>query len=218
MTPLPNLWWVLSAIIACGTLAGALIMEFTKIFVSTKSRHVQEVTNASDQGGASLNILSGLVAGNFSAFWMGLVILALMFVAYLFSQNADCMALMPAQFKFAAPIFAFGLVAFGFLAMAPVTIAVDSFGPVTDNAQSVYELSRIEAQPNISAEIEKDFGFKPDFANAKLELEKGDGAGNTFKATAKPVLIGTAVVGATTMIFGIIMLLEQCVRRRHRAA
>jgi K(+)-stimulated pyrophosphate-energized sodium pump len=205
---LPNLWWVLSAIVACGTLAGALIMEFTKIFVSTSSRHVREVTRSSEQGGASLNILSGLVAGNFSAFWMGLVILALMFAAYLFSQNADLLALMPDQFKFAAPIFAFGLVAFGFLAMAPVTIAVDSFGPVTDNAQSVYELSRIESQPDIAAEIEKDFGFKPNFAGAKLELEKGDGAGNTFKATAKPVLIGTAVVGATTMIFGIIMLLE----------
>jgi K(+)-stimulated pyrophosphate-energized sodium pump len=205
---LANLWWVLSAIIACGTLAGALIMEFTKIFVSTSSRHVKEVTRSSEQGGASLNILSGLVAGNFSAFWMGLVILSLMFVAYIFSQNADLLALMPDKFKFAAPIFAFGLVAFGFLAMAPVTIAVDSFGPVTDNAQSVYELSRIESQPNVSAEIERDFGFKPNFADAKLELEKGDGAGNTFKATAKPVLIGTAVVGATTMIFGIIMLLE----------
>jgi K(+)-stimulated pyrophosphate-energized sodium pump len=207
--PLGKLWWILSAIIACGTLAGALIMEFTKIFVSTKSRHVQEVTNASDHGGASLNVLAGLVAGNFSAFWMGLVILALMFASYLFSQQPDFMALMPEQFKFAAPIFAFGLVAFGFLAMAPVTIAVDSFGPVTDNAQSVYELSRIEAQPNIAAEIEKDFGFKPNFADAKHELEKGDGAGNTFKATAKPVLIGTAVVGATTMIFGIIMVLQQ---------
>ena len=209
MIHLPNLWWILSAIIACGTLAGALIMEFTKIFVSTQSRHVQEVTNASDHGGASLNVLAGLVAGNFSAFWMGLVILGLMFAAYLFSQQADFMALMPAPFKFAAPIFAFGLVAFGFLAMAPVTIAVDSFGPVTDNAQSVYELSRIEAQPGIGAEIERDFGFQPNFADAKHELEKGDGAGNTFKATAKPVLIGTAVVGATTMIFGIIMLLEQ---------
>ena len=206
--PLPNLWWVLSAIIGCGTLAGALIMEFTKIFVSTKSRHVQEVTYASDHGGASLNVLSGLVAGNFSAFWMGLVILALMFVSYLFSLNHDFMNLIPARFVFGAPIFAFGLVAFGFLAMAPVTIAVDSFGPVTDNAQSVFELSRIEKLPGIEAEIEKDFGFKPDFRTAKLELEKGDGAGNTFKATAKPVLIGTAVVGSTTMIFGIIMLLE----------
>jgi len=206
--PLPNLWWILSAIIGCGTLAGGLIMEFTKIFVSTSSRHVREVTHASDQGGASLNILSGLVAGNFSAFWMGLVILGLMFTSYLFSLNADFLALMPEKFPFAGPIFAFGLVAFGFLAMAPVTIAVDSFGPVTDNAQSVYELSRIESLPNISTEIEKEFGFKPNFADAKLELEKGDGAGNTFKATAKPVLIGTAVVGATTMIFGIIMLLE----------
>ena len=205
---LPNLWWVLSSIIACGTLAGALIMEFTKIFVSTKSKHVQEITDASDQGGASLNVLSGLVAGNFSAFWMGLVILGLMFVSYLFSLNHDFMALIPAKFVFGAPIFAFGLVAFGFLAMAPVTIAVDSFGPVTDNAQSVYELSRIEKLPDISAEIERDFGFKPDFHTAKTELEKGDGAGNTFKATAKPVLIGTAVVGSTTMIFGIIMLLE----------
>ena len=206
--PLPDLWWVLSAIIGCGTLAGALIMEFTKIFVSTKSRHVQEVTLASDQGGASLNVLSGLVAGNFSAFWMGMVILALMFVSYLFSVHHDFVALIPAKYVFGAPIFAFGLVAFGFLAMAPVTIAVDSFGPVTDNAQSVYELSRIEKLPGISAEIEKDFGFKPNFGSAKLELEKGDGAGNTFKATAKPVLIGTAVVGSTTMIFGIIMLLE----------
>jgi K(+)-stimulated pyrophosphate-energized sodium pump len=207
-TPLPDLWWVISSIIGCGTLAGALIMEFTKIFVSTKSQHVQEITDASDHGGASLNVLSGLVAGNFSAFWMGLVILGLMFISYLFSLNHDFMALIPAKFVFGAPIFAFGLVAFGFLAMAPVTIAVDSFGPVTDNAQSVFELSRIEKIPGISAEIEKDFGFKPDFHTAKLELEKGDGAGNTFKATAKPVLIGTAVVGSTTMIFGIIMLLE----------
>ncbi len=209
--PLPNLWWVLAGIMSCGVLAGALIMEFTKIFVSTNSRHVREVVNASGHGGASLNILSGFVAGNFCGFWMGLVILALMFIAYLFSQNADLLALMPAGFQFAAPIFAFGLVAFGFLAMAPVIIAVDSFGPVTDNAQSVYELSRIEAVPNVGAEIEKDFGFKPDFANAKLELEKGDGAGNTFKATAKPVLIGTAVVGATTMVFGIILLLNNTV-------
>jgi K(+)-stimulated pyrophosphate-energized sodium pump len=206
--PLPNLWWTLAAIISCGALAGALIMEFTKIFVSTSSKHVREVMRSSEQGGASLNILSGFVAGNFCAFWMGLVILALMFAAYLFSQNADLIALMPEQFKFAAPIFAFGLVAFGFLAMAPVIIAVDSFGPVTDNAQSVFELSQIESVPNVAAEIEKEFGFQPDFADAKHELEKGDGAGNTFKATAKPVLIGTAVVGATTMIFGIIMLLE----------
>ena len=207
--PLPDLWWVLAAIISCGIISAALIMEFTKIFVSTNSRHVREVTAASEQGGASLNILSGFVTGNFSAFWMGLVILALMFVAYLFSQQADLLALMPATFSFAAPIFAFGLVAFGFLAMAPVIIAVDSFGPVTDNAQSVYELSRIEALPNVAAEIEKDFQFTPNFAIAKHELEKYDGAGNTFKATAKPVLIGTAVVGATTMIFSIIMLLQQ---------
>jgi K(+)-stimulated pyrophosphate-energized sodium pump len=207
--PLPNLWWTLAAIISCGALAGGLIMEFTKIFVSTKSKHVQEIMRSSEQGGASLNILSGFVAGNFSAFWMGLVILFLMFIAYLFSQNPDLHALMPPAFSFSAPIFAFGLVAFGFLAMAPVIVAVDSFGPVTDNAQSVYELSQIEAAPNIAAEIEKEFGFKPNFGTAKLELEKGDGAGNTFKATAKPVLIGTAVVGATTMIFGIIMLLER---------
>jgi K(+)-stimulated pyrophosphate-energized sodium pump len=205
---LPNLWWVLSMIISCGTVAGALIPEFTKVFVSTNSRHVKEVTNCSKHGGASLNILSGFVAGNFSAFWMGLVIMLLMFGAWQFSTNADLMAIMPAQFAFAAPIFAFGLVAFGFLGMGPVTIAVDSYGPVTDNAQSVYELSQIERSPNIAAELKKDFGFDADFENAKYQLEKGDGAGNTFKATAKPVLIGTAVVGATTMVFGIIMLLE----------
>ncbi len=204
----PNLWWVLAGIVACGTLAGPLIMEFTKIFVSTKSRHVKEIVTCSGQGGASLNILSGFVTGNFCAFWMGLVIITLMAAAYKLSQNPALLILMPQQFDFAAPIFAFGLVAFGFLAMAPVIIAVDSFGPVTDNAQSIYELSRIESVPNVRAEIEKDFGFKPDFENSKLELEKGDGAGNTFKATAKPVLIGTAVVGATTMIFGIIMLLQ----------
>jgi K(+)-stimulated pyrophosphate-energized sodium pump len=204
-----NLWWVLAGIVACGTLAGPLIMEFTKIFVSTQSRHVKEIVTCSGQGGASLNILSGFVTGNFCAFWMGLVIIALMFGAYMFSQNPALLALMPEQFQFAAPIFAFGLVAFGFLAMAPVIIAVDSFGPVTDNAQSIYELSRIESVPNVRADIEKEFGFKPDFENSKLELEKGDGAGNTFKATAKPVLIGTAVVGATTMIFGIIMLLQK---------
>ena len=208
-TQYTNLWWVLAGIVACGTLAGPLIMEFTKIFVSTQSRHVKEIVTASGQGGASLNILSGFVTGNFCAFWMGLVIIVLMFGAYMFSQNPALLALMPEQFQFAAPIFAFGLVAFGFLAMAPVIIAVDSFGPVTDNAQSIYELSRIESVPNVRAEIEKDFGFKPDFDNSKLELEKGDGAGNTFKATAKPVLIGTAVVGATTMIFGIIMLLQK---------
>jgi K(+)-stimulated pyrophosphate-energized sodium pump len=205
---LPALWWVLSIIISCGTVAGALIPEFTKIFTSTNSRHVREVTNCSKHGGASLNILSGFVAGNFSAFWMGLVIMMLMFISYYFSQNADLLAIMPAQFAFAAPIFAFGLVAFGFLGMGPVTIAVDSYGPVTDNAQSVYELSQIESKKGIKEEIVRDFGFKPDFENAKYQLEKGDGAGNTFKATAKPVLIGTAVVGATTMVFGIIILLE----------
>jgi K(+)-stimulated pyrophosphate-energized sodium pump len=204
----PDLWWVLSTIISCGTVAGAVIPEFTKVFVSTNSRHVKEVTNCSKHGGASLNILSGFVAGNFSAFWMGLVIMLLMFTSYHFSQNAGLLSIMPEKFLFAAPIFAFGLVAFGFLGMGPVTIAVDSYGPVTDNAQSVYELSQIEAKPGIAAEIERDFGFKPDFENAKYQLEKGDGAGNTFKATAKPVLIGTAVVGATTMVFGIIMLLE----------
>ena len=205
---LPDLWWVLSLIISCGTVAGALIPEFTKVFVSTNSRHVKEVTNCSKHGGASLNILSGFVAGNFSAFWMGLVIMALMFAAWQFSINPDLMAIMPAKFAFATPIFAFGLVAFGFLGMGPVTIAVDSYGPVTDNAQSVYELSQIEGRPNIATEIKQDFGFNADFENAKYQLEKGDGAGNTFKATAKPVLIGTAVVGATTMVFGIIMLLE----------
>jgi K(+)-stimulated pyrophosphate-energized sodium pump len=203
-----DLWWVLSVIISCGTVAGALIPEFTKVFVSTNSRHVKEVTNCSKHGGASLNILSGFVAGNFSAFWMGLVIMLLMFTSYHFSQNAGLLSIMPEKFLFAAPIFAFGLVAFGFLGMGPVTIAVDSYGPVTDNAQSVYELSQIEGKKGIEAEIERDFGFKPDFENAKYQLEKGDGAGNTFKATAKPVLIGTAVVGATTMVFGIIMLLE----------
>ncbi|HUS09553.1 MAG TPA: sodium-translocating pyrophosphatase [Pyrinomonadaceae bacterium] len=204
----PGLWWVLSAIISCGTIAGALIPEFTKVFTSTTSRHVREVVNASSHGGASLNILSGFVCGNFSAFWKGLVILTLMLVSYAFSKQPSLMSLMPPEYAFAAPIFAFGLVAFGFLGMGPVTIAVDSFGPVTDNAQSVYELSQIESVPNVKSEIKRDFGFEPDFENAKYQLEKGDGAGNTFKATAKPVLIGTAVVGATTMIFGIIMLLD----------
>ena len=206
----PELWWVLSAIISCGTAAGALIPEFTKIFTSTNSQHVREITNCSRHGGASLNVLSGLVAGNFSAFWTGLVILALMFTSCLFAlyQGSPVVALMPDALKFAAPIFSFGLVAFGFLGMGPVTIAVDSYGPVTDNAQSIYELSRIESQKNIGTEIEEQFGFEPDFKNAKHQLEKGDGVGNTFKATAKPVLIGTAVVGATTMVFGIIILLN----------
>ena len=206
--PQANLWWVLSVIISCGTVAGAVIPEFTKVFVSTKSRHVREVTNCSKHGGASLNILSGFVAGNFSAFWMGLCIMVLMAASYYFSQNVALLSLMPDAFKFAAPIFAFGLVAFGFLGMGPVTIAVDSYGPVTDNAQSVYELSQIEGRKGIKEEIKRDFGFDADFENAKHQLEKGDGAGNTFKATAKPVLIGTAVVGATTMVFGIIILLE----------
>jgi len=204
-----DLWWALSVIISCGTIAGALIPEFTKVFTSTKSRHCEEVMNASRQGGASLNILSGLVAGNFSAFWEGLTILALMLIAYLVSKNPSIMAIMPTDFAFAAPVFAFGLVAFGFLGMGPVTIAVDSFGPVSDNAQSIYELSMIESVPNVKEEIKKDFGFTPDFEHSKHYLESCDGAGNTFKATAKPVLIGTAVVGATTMVFGIIILLER---------
>jgi len=206
-----KLWWVLSAIISCGTIAGAVIPEFTKVFTSTKSEHVREITTCSKHGGASLNILSGLVAGNFSGFWMGLCILSLMLVGWLLAtfSGSPIVALMPPAFVFAAPIFAFGLVAFGFLGMGPVTIAVDSYGPVTDNAQSVYELSQIESRPGITAEIQSQFGFKPDFENAKPLLEKNDGAGNTFKATAKPVLIGTAVVGATTMVFGIIILLEK---------
>ncbi|HVN23137.1 MAG TPA: sodium/proton-translocating pyrophosphatase, partial [Syntrophorhabdales bacterium] len=199
----------LAIIISCGTIAGALIPEFTKVFTSTSSRHVQEVMASARQGGASLDILSGFVAGNFSAFWEGLTILVLMLVAYLVSFNPSIQALMPKEFAFAAPVFAFGLVAFGFLGMGPVTIAVDSFGPVSDNAQSVYELSRIESVPNIAAEIKGQFGFEPDFENGKDYLEEADGAGNTFKATAKPVLIGTAVVGATTMVFGIIILLER---------
>jgi len=206
-----DLWWVLSVIISCGTIAGALIPEFTKIFTSPNAKHVKEVVTSSKQGGASLNILSGFVAGNFSAFWEGFLIIVLMFVAYAMSQNTALVSIIPPALSFAAPIFAFGLVAFGFLSMGPVTIAVDSFGPVSDNAQSVYELSRIEAQPNIKEDLKKNFGFEPDFENAKLCLEKNDGAGNTFKATAKPVLIGTAVVGATTMIFGIILLLNNTI-------
>ncbi len=198
-----TLWWKLSTIITCGTLAGAVIPEFVKIFTSTNSGHVREILSASREGGASLNILSGLVAGNFSAYWMGIAIISLMTGAFWVSRFglADLMA--------APAIFAFGLVAFGFLGMGPVTIAVDSYGPVTDNAQSVYELSTIETLPNISKEIQKEFGFKPDFENGKMYLEENDGAGNTFKATAKPVLIGTAVVGATTLIFSIIQMLEK---------
>ena len=207
---LVNLWWVLATIISLGTIAGALIPEFTKIFTSTSSKHVSEVTNASAQGGASLNILSGFVAGNFSAFWMGFLIMVLMAAGWKLSLNADLTLLMPDAYRdFAGPIFAFGLIAFGFLGMGPVTIAVDSFGPVTDNAQSVYELSRIESIPNVKDELKRDYGITPDFEHAKLLLERGDGAGNTFKATAKPVLIGTAVVGATTMIFGIILALSK---------
>jgi K(+)-stimulated pyrophosphate-energized sodium pump len=198
----PNLWVVLSVIISCGTLGGALIPEFTKLFTSPKSLHVQEVVKSSNEGGASLTILSGFVAGNFSAFWMGLVFVLLMLIAYLASTfGLD-------QFMVYSSIFAFGLVAFGLLGMGPVTIAVDSYGPVTDNAQSVYELSLIEDVPNVAEEIEKDFGFKPDFEKAKHFLEANDGAGNTFKATAKPVLIGTAVVGATTMIFSLILVIK----------
>lgn len=194
-----SMWWKLSAIISVGTLAGAIIPEMVKIFTSTNSAHVREVVAASREGGASLNILAGLTAGNFSAFWMGLAITALMAVA------AAISTLGLAGMMAAPPVFAFGLVAFGFLGMGPVTIAVDSYGPVTDNAQSVYELSMIETVPNLSDELR----FQPDFARAKHFLEENDGAGNTFKATAKPVLIGTAVVGATTMIFSIIMILTE---------
>jgi len=203
------LWLALAIIISCGTVAGALIPEFTKVFTSTSSRHCEEVVNASRQGGASLNILSGFVAGNFSAFWEGLVILTLMLIAYLVSQTPALGAIIPEAFKFAAPVFAFGLVAFGFLGMGPVTIAVDSYGPVSDNAQSIYELSMIESQPDAAQVVKKHYGVAVNFEEAKHYLESADGAGNTFKATAKPVLIGTAVVGATTMVFGIIILLER---------
>ena len=199
----PGLWLILSIIISCGTLGAALIPEITKIFTSPKSGHAQEVVNASREGGPSLNILAGFVAGNFSAFWTGMVFLLLMFIAY----YASGMGL--EQIMIYPSIFAFGLVAFGFLGMGPVTIAVDSYGPVTDNAQSIYELSLIEAIPDVEKVIEKDFGFKPDFEKGKFYLESNDGAGNTFKATAKPVLIGTAVVGATTMIFSLILVIEK---------
>jgi K(+)-stimulated pyrophosphate-energized sodium pump len=196
-----NLWWQLSTIISCGTLAGAVIPELTKVFTSTESSHVREVVTCSREGGGSLNILSGLTAGNFSAYWMGLAIGGLMLLAYLVSTLGLDGLLNPMT----APVFAFGLVAFGFLSMGPVTIAVDSYGPVTDNAQSVFELSTIETLPGIREELKRDHGFDVDFEKAKHYLEENDGAGNTFKATAKPVLIGTAVVGATTMIFSIIM-------------
>ncbi|HEY2773140.1 MAG TPA: sodium-translocating pyrophosphatase [Candidatus Binatia bacterium] len=203
-----TLWWKLASIISCGTLAGAVIPEVVKVFTSTNSAHVAEVVQSSREGGASLNIISGLVAGNFSGYWMGIVIVGLMGLAY----GVSTMGLIklfpvPGSPLDPSPIFAFGLVAFGFLGMGPVTIAVDSYGPVTDNAQSVYELSQIESIPGIEAELKRDFGFMPNFEKGKLFLEENDGAGNTFKATAKPVLIGTAVVGATTMIFSIIFVL-----------
>jgi K(+)-stimulated pyrophosphate-energized sodium pump len=200
----PTMWWKLSAIITCGTLAGAIIPELVKAFTSTESRHVREVVTASREGGPSLNILSGFVAGNFSAYWMGLAIAGLMgtaaWISGYFPLGDSALMIAPA-------IFAFGLVAFGFLGMGPVTIAVDSYGPVTDNAQSVYELSTIETIPGIDEEVQRDFGFRPAWEKGKDFLEENDGAGNTFKATAKPVLIGTAVVGATTMIFAIIVML-----------
>ncbi|MFL5491018.1 MAG: sodium-translocating pyrophosphatase [Gemmatimonadales bacterium] len=197
----PDLWWQLSTVISCGTLAGAIIPELVKVFTSTESRHVREVVTSSREGGASLNILSGFVAGNFSAYWLGITIMGLMAIAYGVSTLGlgDLMK--------APAIFAFGLVAFGFLGMGPVTIAVDSYGPVTDNAQSIYELSLIEQVPGVKQDIKRDFVFDLNFESAKELLEENDGAGNTFKATAKPVLIGTAVVGATTMIFSIIMAL-----------
>lgn len=198
-----NMWLPLSIIISCGTLGAAIIPEFTKLFTSPKSRHVVEIVESSKKGGASLTILSGLVAGNFSAFWKGAVFFVLMFVAY-YASTYNLHEIMDYE-----TIFAFGLVAFGMLGMGPVTIAVDSYGPVTDNAQSIYELSLIEEIENIDEEIERDFGFKPDFVNAKHYLEANDSAGNTFKATAKPVLIGTAVVGATTMIFSLILVIKK---------
>jgi K(+)-stimulated pyrophosphate-energized sodium pump len=196
-----TLWWKLATIITCGTLAGAIIPEFVKVFTSTNSAHVREVVTSAREGGASLDILSGLVAGNFSAYWLGIVVVGLMGTAYLVSREGM------AALMVAPAVFAFGLVAFGFLGMGPVTIAVDSYGPVTDNAQSVFELSLIEQVPGIKAALRKDYGFDVNFESAKHMLEENDGAGNTFKATAKPVLIGTAVVGATTMIFSIIVVL-----------
>ena len=203
LSPQPDgLWWKLALIISCGTLAAAIIPELTKIFTSANSSHVKEIVDASKEGGSSLTILSGMVAGNFSAFWMGITLVGLMLIAYLTSQAGLV------NFMSFEAVFAFGLVAFGFLGMGPVTIAVDSYGPVTDNAQSIYELSLIEEVPDVKEEVKRDFGFEPNFEVAKEYLEKNDGAGNTFKATAKPVLIGTAVVGATTMIFSIIILLD----------
>jgi K(+)-stimulated pyrophosphate-energized sodium pump len=198
-----SLWWKLSTVITCGTLAGALIPELVKVFTSTESGHVREVVTSSEEGGAALTVLSGFVAGNFSAFWLGFAMLLLMAAAY----GVSTLGL--ASLMVAPAVFAFGLVAFGFLGMGPVTIAVDSYGPVTDNAQSVYELSLIEQIPGIQQELQSKFGFQANFERAKENLEENDGAGNTFKATAKPVLIGTAVVGATTMIFSIIVLLTK---------
>jgi K(+)-stimulated pyrophosphate-energized sodium pump len=201
-----TLWWKLSTVITCGTLAGAVIPELVKVFTSTESRHVREIVASSREGGASLNILSGFVAGNMSAYWLGTAILALMAVAFGVSTTGLGTIMM------APAVFAFGLVAFGFLGMGPVTIAVDSYGPVTDNAQSVYELSTIEQIPGVEAEIERTYGYPVNFERAKENLEENDGAGNTFKATAKPVLIGTAVVGATTMIFSIVVALTNGLR------
>lgn len=202
LTPMPHVWWQLATIISCGTLAAVLIPEFTKIFTSSKSKHVQEIVTASREGGASLTILSGIVSGNFSAFYKGILIAFLMSIAYYVS-----LAIPPEVINYPS-IFAFGLVAYGFLCMGPVNIAVDSYGPVTDNAQSIFELSQTESIPGIKDEIKRDFGFEPNFEEGKHYLEANDSAGNTFKATAKPVLIGTAVCGATTMIFSIILLLQ----------
>jgi len=202
-----SLWWKLSTVITCGTLAGAIIPEGVKVFTSTSSRHVREIVTSAREGGASLCILSGFLAGNFSAYWLGFSILSLMGIAYGVSTIGPGGVMLPATVMVAPAVFAFGLVAFGFLGMGPVTIAVDSYGPVTDNAQSVFELSTIETLPGIETEIQRDFGFTPNFEKGKENLEENDGAGNTFKATSKPVLIGTAVVGATTMIFSIIVAL-----------
>jgi K(+)-stimulated pyrophosphate-energized sodium pump len=202
LTPMPHVWWQLAMIISCGTLAAVLIPEFTKIFTSSKSRHVQEIVTASREGGASLTVLSGIVSGNFSAFYKGMLIAFLLGIAYFVSLA------IPTEVINFPSIFAFGLVAYGFLCMGPVNIAVDSYGPVTDNAQSIFELAQTETIPGVKDEIKKNFGFDPNFEEGKHYLEANDSAGNTFKATAKPVLIGTAVCGATTMIFSIILLLR----------
>jgi K(+)-stimulated pyrophosphate-energized sodium pump len=202
LTPMPHVWWQLAMIISCGTLAAVLIPEFTKIFTSSKSKHVQEIVTASREGGASLTVLSGIVSGNFSGFYKGMLIAFLLGIAYFVSLS------IPAQVINYPSIFAFGLVAYGFLCMGPVNIAVDSYGPVTDNAQSIFELAQTETIPGVKDDIKKNFGFDPNFEEGKHYLEANDSAGNTFKATAKPVLIGTAVCGATTMIFSIILLLR----------